>query len=132
MLLAMLCYANPTWLTVMPSCVISLLITRLFNEAQGTVLLVAVSLVHAGPIFEGVDKAGDVVGGDGDDEGVGDDRQHPDALQDPVPDTWRRRPQVRVCVTGLDLTFIYHAFSTFSFAFDFYMTYVHKHTSAKL
>ena len=46
-----------------------------------------VLLVHTGSVSERVDEAGDVVGGDGDDEGVGDDSQHADPLQDTVPDT---------------------------------------------
>lgn len=53
------------------------------------ILLVAVTLVHTGAVFEGVDKAGDVVGGDGDNEGIGDDRQHANAFQNPMPDTWQ-------------------------------------------
>lgn len=45
------------------------------------------SLVHAWAIFEGVNKAGDVVGGDGNDKGVGDDCQHADTFENPMPDT---------------------------------------------
>lgn len=39
-----------------------------------------VSLVYTWTIFEGINKAGDVVWGDGNDEGVGDDCQHADTF----------------------------------------------------
>lgn len=50
------------------------------------VLFMTVALVLAGAIFECKDKAGDVIGGDGDDEGVGYDGQHSDSLQYSIPD----------------------------------------------
>lgn len=49
-------------------------------------LLVVVALVYTGPVLEGVDKARDVVGGDGDDKGICDNRQHPNPLQNAMPD----------------------------------------------
>lgn len=48
-----------------------------------------VSFVHTWAVFEGVNKAGDVVWGDGNDEGVGDDCQHTDTFENPMPDTWQ-------------------------------------------
>ena len=45
-----------------------------------------VALVNTGPVFEGVDEARNVVRGDGDDEGVSDDGQNPNALQNAMPD----------------------------------------------
>lgn len=50
---------------------------------------VVVGLVHARAVFEGVNKAGDVVWGDGNDKGIGDDCQHADTLENPMPDTWQ-------------------------------------------
>lgn len=55
------------------------------------ILLMPVSLVHTGAVFEGVDKAGDVVRGDGNDKGVGDDCQHADTFENPMPDTCQAR-----------------------------------------
>lgn len=48
---------------------------------------VVVGLVHTRAVFESINKAGDVVRGDGDDKGISDDCQHADTLKDPVPDT---------------------------------------------
>lgn len=49
--------------------------------------LLCSTLSGAGSVLVGVNKAWDEVGGDGDDEGVGNDRQDADALQDTVPDS---------------------------------------------
>lgn len=45
------------------------------------------TLVHTGAVFEGVNKAGDVVGGYSDDEGIGDDCQNTNTFKNPMPDT---------------------------------------------
>lgn len=47
------------------------------------------SIVHTRAIFEGVNEARDVVRGDGDDKGVGDDCQNAYTFQNPMPDSWR-------------------------------------------
>lgn len=47
-----------------------------------------VPLVHTWAIFEGVNKAGDIVWGYGNDEGVSDDCQHTNTFENPVPDPW--------------------------------------------
>lgn len=49
--------------------------------------LLVLLVLHTRAVLEGVDKARDVVWGDGDDKGIGDDREHADAFQDSVPDT---------------------------------------------
>lgn len=45
------------------------------------------SPVYTRTIFKGVNKAGDVVRGYGNDEGVGDDCQYTDTFENPMPDT---------------------------------------------
>lgn len=45
------------------------------------------TLSGARSVLVGVDEARDEVGGNSDDEGVGDDRQDADALQDTIPDS---------------------------------------------
>lgn len=47
-------------------------------------------LIHTGAVFEGVNKAGNVVRGYSDDEGIGDDCQNADTFQNPMPDTCGR------------------------------------------
>lgn len=55
-------------------------------------------VVHTRAIFEGVNKAGDVVWGDGNDEGVGDDCQHADTFENPMPDTWQpNQRRMNIC-----------------------------------
>lgn len=57
------------------------------------------SLVHTGAVFEGVNKAGDVVWGYSNDKGVGDDCQNANTFENPMPDTcqtktkWEKKSQ---------------------------------------
>lgn len=64
-----------------------LVIFNTSNSFYSLLILMVVTLVYTRAVFECVNKAGDVVGGDGNDECVGDDCQHADAFKNPVPDT---------------------------------------------
>ncbi len=50
-------------------------------------LLMPVTLVHTGPIFESIDEARDVIRSDGNDEGICYDSHDSNSLQDTMPDT---------------------------------------------
>lgn len=65
----------------------AILTDKLKSQAFYTLVLVVLALVHAGAVFEGINKAGDVVRGDSNDKGVGNDSQNTNPLQNAMPDT---------------------------------------------
>lgn len=56
-------------------------------------LFMPVAFVHAGPIFEGIDKSRNIVRCDGNDKGISNDSHHTNALQDTMPDSWTEREE---------------------------------------
>lgn len=90
-------------------------------------------VVSTRAVFEGINKAGDVVWGYGNNEGVGDDCKHTDAFENPMPDTCQTKQReintlqylIQIKHDGLNLDanvlrYLFLTFSTFLLCMGFF------------